>query len=792
MLKGGAHNPGFGAASPESFPFIPDHELLRCIGSGSYGKVFLARNVMGTLRAVKVIQRDGFAEARPFDREFAGIKKFEPLSRNHEGLVAILHMGRNEDAGYFYYIMELADDANGLTPPDPEHYSPRTLSCDLRGGQPLPFRRCIEICVSIAAALGHLHKNGLVHRDIKPSNIIFVGGMAKVADIGLVTEIGEAATFVGTEGYVPPEGPGKPLADIYSLGKVFYQMATGRPARDFPKFPPAPPRTTEPGMEPFRRLILEACHLDPAKRCPSTDVLEQRLRSLIPDEGPRKIPGAGGSATVSPAPVPRLRVSIAADHTSREDGRLASFLEEKLEGKLFQVLANSHSPGAVEWARRLEERVGESDAMIVVLSPESAGSEMLAYEIEMARDSAHLRNGKPKLLAVRLKWKGSLPEMLAGASELPRACSWERSQDDEKIHQAVMEALLGKEPTQTTLELAKLETVGGAVPLDSLFYVRRAADDEFDRSLAKHDSLVQVKGARQMGKTSLLARGLQSARESGLKVIFTDFQKLNAGCFDSLKTFYTALAQSVADQLDLDTFFEDIWDTRRSENSNFERYMGRHVLPEISTHLVWGLDEVDRLFSCPFSSEVFGLFRSWHNARAFDPTGPWSHLTLGIAYATEAHLFISDINQSPFNVGTLLELKDFSPAQVAELNRRHGQPLASASDIERFMRLVGGHPFLVRKGLNELVMRELTVDAFETEAPSDEGIFADHLRRILTSLARDASMLEAVQGILRGDGSVTPQQFHRLRSAGIMGGASPRELKPRCRLYEIYLARHLL
>src|ERR1039457_5227778 len=92
-------------------PVVPDHELLRRIGGGSYGDVWLARSVMGTLRAVKVVFRDRFLDARPYEREFNGIQKFEPLSRSNEGFVDILQIGRNDAEGYFYYVMELADDA---------------------------------------------------------------------------------------------------------------------------------------------------------------------------------------------------------------------------------------------------------------------------------------------------------------------------------------------------------------------------------------------------------------------------------------------------------------------------------------------------------------------------------------------------------------------------------------------------------------------------------------------------------------------------------------------------------
>src|SRR5438552_15192853 len=106
-------------------PQIPDHELLRRVGEGAYGEVWLARNVMGTFRAVKVVYRSSFSDERPYEREFAGIKRFEPLSRAHPSQVDILHVGRNEAAGYFYYVMELADDAGEN--PKPEGRNPKEV-----------------------------------------------------------------------------------------------------------------------------------------------------------------------------------------------------------------------------------------------------------------------------------------------------------------------------------------------------------------------------------------------------------------------------------------------------------------------------------------------------------------------------------------------------------------------------------------------------------------------------------------------------------------------------------------
>src|SRR6266571_5482584 len=114
-----------GALHSPAPPQIPDHELLRRVGEGAYGEVWLARNVMGTYRAVKIVYRRSFSDERPYEREFAGIKKFEPISRAHGSQVDILHVGRNDKAGYFFYVMELADDA--CESPKPETRDPNEI-----------------------------------------------------------------------------------------------------------------------------------------------------------------------------------------------------------------------------------------------------------------------------------------------------------------------------------------------------------------------------------------------------------------------------------------------------------------------------------------------------------------------------------------------------------------------------------------------------------------------------------------------------------------------------------------
>ncbi|MGA0845339.1 MAG: SUMF1/EgtB/PvdO family nonheme iron enzyme, partial [Luteolibacter sp.] len=140
---------------------------------------------------------------------------------------------------------------------------------------------CLDIGLRLAEALGHLHHHGLAHRDVKPSNIIFVNGNPKLADIGLVAARGQR-TFVGTEGFVPPEGPGSAQADIYSLGKVLYEIATGMDRLNFPELPEEVPGGSErrQWLE-LNRLICDVCEPRISHRNITTaDQLADALRRI--------------------------------------------------------------------------------------------------------------------------------------------------------------------------------------------------------------------------------------------------------------------------------------------------------------------------------------------------------------------------------------------------------------------------------------------------------------------------------------------------------------------------------
>jgi serine/threonine protein kinase len=265
---------------------IPEFVLIKRIGRGAYGEVWLGRNRVGLYYAIKIVFRKSFPEGVPYEREFRGIRKYMPISLRHPGLVRLLQVGRNDPLAYFYYVMELGDDETSGADIDPEKYSPRNLAKDLHKRGRLTIAETVVMALALSEPLEYLHKKGLLHRDIKPSNIIFVDGIPKLADIGLVTDItpreGVEASYVGTEGYVDPAGASKPTSDIYSFGKVLYEAATGLDRRQFPALPDW---VNEEGgavaeFMALNSVILKCCDTNPRKRYQSVTELHEALLDI--------------------------------------------------------------------------------------------------------------------------------------------------------------------------------------------------------------------------------------------------------------------------------------------------------------------------------------------------------------------------------------------------------------------------------------------------------------------------------------------------------------------------------
>jgi len=787
---------------------VSHYRILRKLGSGGMGVVYEAEDTrLGRHVAIKLL-------SEKFSKSAAAIERFQreactASSLNHPNICTIHDVG--EHAGRHFIVMELLDGKN--------------LRQTILSG-PLPTEQMITFGIQIADGLEAAHKRGIVHRDIKPANLFVIDrDRIKILDFGLakltgndrseraslittlsdeeptwqnVTRPGE---FVGTVSYMSPEqARGEPLdhrTDLFSFGVVLYEMATGlAPFRgdtsavvfdSILNRPPSPAMRVNPKVWPeLDHVIARALEKRRELRYQSAADMAAELRGLTMRASP--------SVTVlAPEPEAKpadLQLVLLYRRNIQPDEQIMRALEEKLAARGYRVFVDRHLAVGVDWAREIEQKIGSADAVVALLSAASVQSEMLAYEIQLAHSFSERQNGKPRLLPVRVQFQEEFPDSLHSALDGLHYALWKDPGDNDQIVNDLAKALHA--PQEAFRRKPNLEPVGGALPLDSKFYIVRPTDQEFYSAVARNDSIILLKGARQMGKTSLMARGLQQARKAGARVVLTDFQKLNSTHLQSVDSLFLCLAQAIAEQIDLDVAPEDSWNARRGPSMNFERFLRRQVLSQVNGHLVWGMDEVDRLFACNFGSEVFGLFRSWHNERSLDPSGPWQNLSLAIAYASEAHLFITDVNQSPFNVGTRLVLTDFTLDEVRELNRRYGFPLSNEGELERFYRLLGGQPFLTQRGLHQMTERGLPFLEFAAGAARDEGPYGDHLRRIFVSLNQDAALCEVVRGVIHGKHPSSTESFYRLRSSGIVAGECARDMTLRCQLYEQYLSRHLI
>ncbi len=334
------------------------------------------------------------------------------------------------------------------------------------------------------------------------------------------------------------------------------------------------------------------------------------------------------------------------------------------------------------------------------------------------------------------------------------------------------------------------ESVGGAEPLNSHYYIKRYVDTITKNAIIEMDSLLVIKGPRQSGKSSLLARAMQTARECGAETLVTNFEILDKSSFNSMESLCRSLMEMMAAQLNIQT--PDIlrWNPLHSPIFNLEQFVIKVTIPSLKTPLVWGMDGVDRLFKYPFNGEIFSMLRAWHEKRSLEPQKPWRRLSIALALATEAHLYIRDLNKSPFNVGTRITLEDFTYADISKLNELHDSILDDDRKMEKFYKWTGGHPYLVRRGLYELTLKKEDFHSFIRQSEEDNGPFGDHLRHMTSLIREDSELLSAMQATLTGK-SCPEEAFFRLRSAGVLSGESPLNAQPRCELYAVYLKKKI-
>jgi len=275
------------------------YEILSAIGAGGMGEVYRARDTrLERTVAVKVLPSHlttSPAARERFHREARAVAALQ-----HPNICTVFDVGETSDQ-HDFIVMELLDG---------ESLQHRLL----RG--PVPVRQLVQIGVALADALDAAHAHGLVHRDIKPGNIFLTSRGPKLLDFGLAKTVAVAApaslqptvsaasvltdrgSTVGTVAYMSPEQlRGEVLdgrSDLFSLGLVLYEMATGRPAFVGQTTPlisaailyerPTPPSQLRSDLTPpLEQAILKTLEKDPDLRCQTASELRADLKRIHRD-----------------------------------------------------------------------------------------------------------------------------------------------------------------------------------------------------------------------------------------------------------------------------------------------------------------------------------------------------------------------------------------------------------------------------------------------------------------------------------------------------------------------------
>jgi serine/threonine-protein kinase len=302
------------------------YELHRRVGRGGMAEVYLARDrLLDRLVAIKILFPE-FATDPSFVARFRREAQ-AAANLNHPNIVGVYDWGK--ERGTYYIVMEFVDG--------------QTVSEILRNEGPIEPKRAAGIAADVAAALGFAHRKGVVHRDVKPGNVLITkAGEVKVADFGIARamtasseeNLTQTGSVMGTATYFSPEqAQGKPVdarSDLYSLGVVLYEMASGKPpfSADSPVAiaykhvqEPIPSLSEQvPGIpRDYEAITLRALSKDPDDRYADgaamrADLLRFREGkpiapvNVVPS-GPARPPSpptppGGNPATVVPPPLP--------------------------------------------------------------------------------------------------------------------------------------------------------------------------------------------------------------------------------------------------------------------------------------------------------------------------------------------------------------------------------------------------------------------------------------------------------------------------------------------------------
>lgn len=512
-----------------------------------------------------------------------------------------------------------------------------------------------------------------------------------------------------------------------------------------------------------------------------------------------------------------------------------SHRDEKLRDKLALHLSMLQREGVIsawhdrkisagtEWAKAIDDNLNAADIILLLVSAEFLASNY-CYEIEMQRAMERHEAGEARVIPIILKpvdWSNApFARCQAVPKDAKPVTKW-ANRDDAflDIAKAIRGAALAMaeqkrdrqpgvpeppssavvkgggtgDPTPPSpLEVNRegpLEIPEGQVPIESRFYIPSSFEERCYEEVRKAGSLIRIKSPHKMGKSSLMVRVLAHGAQLGYRTVTLNLEEANQKLFTDLDKYIQWFCASVGRSLGLRIPLEEYWDDIFGANDNCTDYFEKYLLKGTDPPLVIAIDNFDRVFNYPdIETDFCGLLRGWHERSRSNPL--WGNLRLIIVYSQEPYLQ-KDINQSPFNVGLPIDLGEFTVAQVQTLVARHGLDWRE-QEVAQVMELIGGHPYLLRSALYQIAVGDLTLAEFLKTAPTEAGLYRDHLVGHLGALERYPALGTAMKTVVDSPTPVSlrSEEAFKLDSMGLVVRVG-NDVQPRCQLYCRYFRDRL-
>jgi len=341
----------------------------------------------------------------------------------------------------------------------------------------------------------------------------------------------------------------------------------------------------------------------------------------------------------------------------------------------------------------------------------------------------------------------------------------------------------------TQSEVSKLTVLIGAMPPDSAFYIERSpVETECYNAILKPGALIRIKGARQLGKTSLVARILVRAMQQGYRTVTLSLREVEVSILQNLDLFLHWFCTQVGHRLQVPDRLSDYWDDLFGSTISCKSYFEEYLLLQTPQPLVLALDDIDRLFAYPeMADEFFGLLRAWHEESKSREV--WQRLRLIVTHAAEVYIPLN-IHKSPFNVGLPIELNRFTCRQIQDLADRYGYHWSDQLTTA-LIQQIGGNPYLVQTTLYYLQHSypPPSPDALAELLSSDSLnlVYRDHLQQQEQSLSDEPSLAATFIRVVQ---SAVPVQLEltealKLQSLGLVT-LQGFQATPSCELYRRY------